>query len=83
MEVNGTREIGVFTEKEYWGRGLGTIAVAHLLRICDEMGCSTRWDCVRLNIRSLKIARRLGYKNEKSYKLLAWFPPGRKIGINE
>jgi hypothetical protein len=36
---------------------------------------------VKLNIRSLKIARKLGYTNERSYKLLAWFPPNRKIGL--
>ena len=81
MEIEGVREIGIFTEPQYWGRGFGTTAVAHLLKWCDELGCATYWDCVKLNIRSLKIARKLGYTNERIYKLLAWFPPNRKIGL--
>jgi RimJ/RimL family protein N-acetyltransferase len=81
MEIDGVREIGIFTEREYWGRGFGTVAVAHLLKWCDESGSATLWDCVKLNIRSLKIARKLGYTHEQSYKLLGWFPPKREIGI--
>jgi RimJ/RimL family protein N-acetyltransferase len=81
MDIGGVREIGIFTEREYWGQGLGTIAVAHLLKWCDELSCATYWDCVKLNIRSLKIARKLGFTHERSYKLLAWFPPKREIGI--
>ncbi len=81
MDVEGVREIGIFTEPQYWGRGFGTTAVAHLLLWCDELGCATYWDCVKLNIRSLKIARKLGFTNERGYKLLAWFPPNRKIGL--
>ncbi len=81
MDVGGVRELGIFTEPGFWGLGFGTIAVAHLLNWCDDLGCSTCWDCVRLNIRSLRIARKLGFTHERSYKLLAWFPPDRKIGI--
>ena len=71
MDVGGVREIGIFTEPGHWGKGLGTIAVAHLLKWCDDLGCSTHWDCVKLNIRSLKIARKLGFTHERNYKLLA------------
>jgi len=41
----------------------------------DESGSSSYWDCVKLNIGLLKIARKLGFNNERNYKLLAWFPP--------
>jgi len=81
MEVDGIRELGVATGEAYRGHGFGTTAVAHLLKWCDELSCATYWDCVKLNIRSLKIARKLGFGNERSYKLLAWFPPNRKVGI--
>jgi GNAT superfamily N-acetyltransferase len=81
MDVGGIREAGIVTERPYRGKGFGTIAVAHLLKWCDELGCATYWDCVRLNIGSLKIARKLGYGNERSYKLLAWFPPDREVGM--
>jgi RimJ/RimL family protein N-acetyltransferase len=81
MDVGGMREIGVVTERPYRGQGFGTIVTAHLLKWCDELGCSTYWDCVKLNISSLKIARKLGFGNERGYKILAWFPPNREIKI--
>jgi len=82
MDVGGVREVGVVTEPAYrGGQGFGTLVTAHLLKWCDELGCDTYWDCVRLNIGSLKIARKLGYGNERSYKILAWFPPNRKAGL--
>lgn len=75
MDVGGVREVGVVTEPHFrGGQGFGTLVTAHLLKWCDELGCSTYWDCVKLNIGSLKIARKLGFGNERSYKLLAWFP---------
>jgi len=80
MDVGGVREVGVVTEHAYrGGRGFGTLVTAHLLKWCDELGCDTYWDCVRLNVGSLKIARRLGYGNEREYKILAWFPPNREV----
>ncbi len=82
MEINGVREVGVVTEHAYrGGQGFGTKVTAHLLKWCDELGVATYWDCVRLNIGSLKIARKLGYGNERSYKILAWFPSNREVGF--
>lgn len=80
IEINGVREVGVVVEPVYRkGMGFGTLLVAHLLRWCDELGVATYWDCVKLNIGSLKIARKLGYRNERNYKILAWLPPNREI----
>ena len=81
MDVGGVREVGVVTERPYRGQGFGSIVTAHLLKWCDELGCSTYWDCVKPNISSLKIARKLGFVNERGYKLLAWFPPKGEIVI--
>jgi hypothetical protein len=82
MDVGGVREAGVVVEPAYrGGNGFGTRVTAHLLRWTDELGVATYWDCVRLNIGSVKIARKLGYCNERSYKILAWFPPNRGAGI--
>jgi GNAT superfamily N-acetyltransferase len=81
IEVDGVREAGVVTELAYRKLGFGTLAVAHLLAWCDELGVATYWDCVRLNIGSLKMARKLGFINERSYKRLAWFPLEREIRI--
>lgn len=81
MDVGGVREVGVVTERPYRKLGFGTIVTAHLLMWCDELGCSTYWDCVKLNIGSLKMARKLGFRNERGYKILGWFPPKEEIGI--
>jgi RimJ/RimL family protein N-acetyltransferase len=80
MDIGGVREVGVVTEPAYRGQGFGTLVTAHLLQWCDELGCSTYWDCVKLNIGSLKIARKLGFVNERNYKILAWFPRNREVG---
>jgi GNAT superfamily N-acetyltransferase len=81
MDIGGVREVGLYTERQFRRCGFGTITVAHLLKWCDELGCSSYWDCVKLNIGSLKIARKLGFINETSFKLLAWFPPNREVEI--
>jgi RimJ/RimL family protein N-acetyltransferase len=82
MEIGGVREVGVVVEPAYRkGLGFGTRLSAHLLQWCDELGVATYWDCVKLNLGSLKIARKLGFRNERSYKILAWFPPNREVGF--
>lgn len=75
MEVQGTRELGVTTQKAYRGQGFATITCAHLIRLCEAAGSHTYWDCVRLNAGSRAMARKLGFQNERAYKLLAWFKP--------
>ncbi len=83
MDVDGIREVGVVVEPAYrGGKGFGTLVTAHLLKWCDELGVDTYWDCVKLNIGSLKIARKLGYANERGYKLLGWFPPKDDIKLS-
>ncbi len=82
MDICGTREVGIFTQKPYWGQGLATVACAHLIQLCEEAGSHTYWDCVRLNARSRTLARKLGFQNERAYKLLAWFKP-REIKITD
>jgi RimJ/RimL family protein N-acetyltransferase len=75
MEICGTRELGITTQKLYRGQGFATAACAHLIRLCEEAGSHTCWDCVRLNAGSRALARKLGYQNERAYKILAWFKP--------
>jgi RimJ/RimL family protein N-acetyltransferase len=82
VDIGGMREVGVVVEPAFrGGHGFGTLVTAHLLHWTDELGVDTYWDCVRLNIGSLKIARKLGFRNERTYRLLAWFSPHRKVGF--
>ena len=69
MDVGGVREVGLYTERPFRRGGFGTSAVAYLIKWCDELDCSTCWDCVKLNNGSLKIARKLGFVNETSLNL--------------
>ncbi len=75
MDVCGTREIGITTQKPFRRQGFATIACAHLIQLCEAAGSSAFWDCVRLNPGSRALARQLGFVNERAYRLLAWFKP--------
>ena len=74
MEVMGVRELGVTTQKAYRGQGFATITCAHLIILCEKGESATYWDCAKLNRASAALARRLGFRNEREYRLLAWFP---------
>jgi len=73
MEIMGMREIGIRTQEPYRKQGLATIACAHLIKLCEEKGAGTYWDCVKFNAGSVALAHKLGFHNERAYKLLAWF----------
>ena len=57
---------------------LAAIACAHLIRWCEQAGSASYWDCAALNAGSRALARKLGFRNERAYRLLAWFGPGLK-----
>jgi RimJ/RimL family protein N-acetyltransferase len=76
MDVLGVRELGVTTQKPYRGRGFATVTCAHLLTMCEEQNSQAYWDCARLNTASARLARKLGFRYEREYRLLAWFPEG-------
>jgi GNAT superfamily N-acetyltransferase len=75
MDIMGIREIGIRTQEAYRKQGFATIACAHLIKLCEKSGSHTYWDCARFNAGSIALARKLGFQNERAYKLLAWFRP--------
>lgn len=75
MDILGVRELGITTQPAYRRQGFATIACAHLIQLCEEAESRTYWDCVKLNRGSVKLAYKLGFRNERAYRLLAWFPP--------
>ena len=75
--VDGVRELGVTTQKEYRRRGFAKVVCAHMIAACEAEGCATCWDCAKLNLASVGLARRLGFGNERGYRLLGWLPPRR------
>lgn len=75
MDIRGMREIGVRTQEAHRRQGLATITCATLINLCEQAGSRTYWDCAKLNAGSVSLARKLGFQNERAYKLLAWFKP--------
>lgn len=75
MDIMGMREIGITTQEAYRKQGFAVITCAHLIKLCDEAGLSTYWDCAKFNAGSVALAHKLGFQNERAYKLLAWFKP--------
>ncbi|MFL5804101.1 MAG: GNAT family N-acetyltransferase [Roseiflexaceae bacterium] len=56
----------------YRGHGYATITCARLIQACEEQGYETWWDCAKQNVASTALARKLGYQNEREYRVLAW-----------
>ncbi|MBI5962309.1 MAG: GNAT family N-acetyltransferase [Chloroflexi bacterium] len=73
MDIMGMRELGVRTQESYRRQGFATFACACLIKLCEESGSATYWDCAKFNLSSMALARKLGFQNERAYKLLAWF----------
>lgn len=65
-------EVGVTTAEPYRGQGFATITCAKLIETCEARGYSTWWDCAKQNIPSTKLARKLGYRNEREYRYVWW-----------
>jgi GNAT superfamily N-acetyltransferase len=75
--ARGTIEIATTTREQYRGRGYATLTCAHLIEVCEAQGYQTYWNCARQNLASAAVARKLGYRTEKEYRLLAWFKTER------
>jgi hypothetical protein len=73
----GTIEIATATGEPYRGRGYATLTCAQLIQDCEARGYQTYWNCAKQNLASAAVARKLGYRTEKEYRLLAWFKRNR------
>ena len=70
--THGRIEVGVTTAESYRERGLATLACQRLIELCETRGYSTWWDCAKQNTPSVRLARRLGYQNEREYRYAWW-----------
>ncbi|MEN9938556.1 MAG: acetyltransferase, partial [Chloroflexota bacterium] len=70
--VEGLIEVGVTTREDERGRGLATAACAALITSCEADGLSTWWDCAAQNTPSTRLARRLGFRDERTYRYCLW-----------
>ncbi len=70
--ISGVRELGVITREDQRGRGFATSTCAYLIQLCAQVGDCTYWNCDATNFASASVARKLGYRTERSYQLLTW-----------
>jgi GNAT superfamily N-acetyltransferase len=73
--VDGALEMGTITHADYRRRGLGTVVCAHTILECERLGYVTWWNTATTNASSAGLARKLGYRSERQYRVLAWYPP--------
>ncbi len=68
---NGMLEMGVVTREPYRQRGFGTLVSLAVARACEERGDRVWWNANSENLPSIRIARRLGFRQERRYDLVA------------
>lgn len=70
--VRGVAELGVITNEAHRGRGYATITCAYLVQAYEAQGYQTYWNTALQNLASASVARKLGYRTERAYRLWAW-----------
>jgi GNAT superfamily N-acetyltransferase len=81
----GELEMGVWSHPEFRGRGLATDVSARTAAEAESRGDRVWWNAAASNAASLAIARRIGFRRERRYELVAYRtdrwrtggPPGR------
>jgi hypothetical protein len=71
--ASGVIEIGVETHPHHMRKGYAYITCAHLVDRMEALDYATYWNCAGDNLPSAALARRLGYRTEREYRLKAWF----------
>jgi len=68
----GRVEIATVTDRNHRLKGLGLWICTELIEACESMGFETCWNCDSRNEASIRLARRLGYRLETSYRLFEY-----------
>jgi RimJ/RimL family protein N-acetyltransferase len=76
----GRAEIGAVTRAAYRGQGYAPIACAYLIEACEERGCQPNWSCDIDNEASIRVARKLGFRQERAYQILEYGPRSANMG---
>ena len=70
--TRGVAEMGIDTAEGYRQRGLATAASAYVIRECEALGYRAFWNAAQQNVASVALARRLGFRTEQPFTVLAW-----------
>jgi RimJ/RimL family protein N-acetyltransferase len=69
--VRGLLEMGVATRERFRRRGYGTLVSRLTARACEARGDRVWWNANAGNVPSIAIARRLGFRRERRYEVVA------------
>lgn len=75
--VGGVLEMAVITDEAYRRRGLARVVTARTILECERRGAATWWNTSLGNVASAALARELGYRTERRYRVLSWRPAGQ------
>lgn len=70
--THGVAEMGIGTAEAYRRKGLATVTCAHVIRECEASGYRAFWNAAQQNGASVALARRLGFRTEQPFTVLAW-----------
>ncbi len=65
-------EIGALTREPHRGHGYAPITCAYLIRACEQRGYQAYWSCDADNAPSIRVARKLGFRQERAYQILEY-----------
>jgi len=65
-------ELATLTKESHRGHGYAAITCAHFIQTCQTRGLAPYWSCDADNLASVRLARKLGFKNEREYEILMY-----------
>ena len=65
-------EIGAITHQPHRGKGYASITVAYLIEALEQRGFHAYWSCDADNPASARVARKLGFRIERTYEILEY-----------
>jgi GNAT superfamily N-acetyltransferase len=66
---DGLAEIGAITHEAFRGQGFAAVACAFLIQTCERRGYKAYWSCDADNQASIRVARKLGFQQERAYRI--------------
>ena len=75
--VDGLAEIDTITQEEHRSRGLGTLVAQQFIRECMRRGITPTWDSFVSNTASMRLAKRLGFIEFRTYSFYSFNIPLR------
>jgi hypothetical protein len=77
----GLLEMGVITREAHRRQGFGTVVSFLVAQACEANGDAVWWNANAGNAPSIAIARRLGFRRERSYELVACRAPLGTVAV--